>query len=117
MKPDDYSIPSPPTRQDRLLAAIAHLGLPLGGPILPLVLRSIRTDIAPFVRRHATIALVYQLLLIPLQAASWLYLAIAGEDGPFLSVVAVGFLLQLPFIAMALSGKLRPSQSRDKATG
>jgi uncharacterized Tic20 family protein len=88
------------------VAAFAHLGIPIYGPLLPLIVRAVSKD-KPFRREHASQALAYQLCFYGL----WLILTvlcIIYEALPMnvMGVVAVlGFLLEVPQVARALRGQ------------
>jgi len=75
------------TGENRLLAVLAHVSMFFLPLILPLVLMLVKNN-EPFVRHHATQALVFHLIF-------WAASAISG----FLMFVLIGFIL-LPIVSI-----------------
>jgi uncharacterized Tic20 family protein len=101
--------PQPPrdwtSSTDRQVGALAHLGIPIYGFILPLVIWAMcRTK--PFRRDHARQAFAFQCaFLVPY--ASAVGLVMFGDLDPIVLAVmlGIGFLLELPQVVRALSGR------------
>jgi uncharacterized Tic20 family protein len=95
----------PTSTSDRVVGALAHLGIPICGFILPLVIWSVcRTK--PFQRAHARQAFAFQcLFLVPYVAV--VGLVMFGDVDPIAAaaMLGFGFLLELPQVARALTGR------------
>ena len=101
--------PHPPSdwtsSTDRLVGALAHLGIPIYGFVLPLVIWAMcRTK--PFRRDHARQAFAFQCAFLLPYAAAVALVTFDDLDVIVLAVVlGIGFLLELPQVVRALSGR------------
>lgn len=77
-----------------MLACIAHLGVPFGSVINPLVIWSINPT-GSFARGHARQAFSYQCLYLPFHVVCTA-LMLFGPVAPLLICMTVGFLLEIP---------------------
>jgi uncharacterized membrane protein len=103
--------PEPSTRDDRLLAGLAHLAF-LGGfwLVAPVAIYAWKRKESPFVAFHALQAAFLALAAIPLTIVTWVMLAALTIGGAMLSgergagVLAFGWLfaLVLPGLCVAL---------------
>ena len=94
-----------PCAGDRGVGALAHLCIPLWGPVLPLIVREVTAQ--PFRKEHARQALPFQLCFFALWVVL-VVLAVALKVVPVtaLPIVALlGFLAELPQVIRALAGK------------
>jgi hypothetical protein len=92
------------TRSDRLLAAVAHLGVPFASVGPSLAIWS-STAAGSHPRTHARRAFSYQCLYLVFHVAFTVVMALTGDPVPLLICLAVGFLLELPQVALALVGR------------
>src|SRR5262245_13726146 len=92
------------TGSDRLLAAAANLGVPFAsvGPSLAIWANTARGS---HPRTHARRAFSYQCVYLPFHVAFTLVTLLTGDTKPLLTCLAVGFLLELPQVALALLGR------------
>lgn len=96
---------SEPTSDRRGIAAIAHLGVPLFGVILPLAIWATSPP-GSFQRTHASQALPFQALFLAL----WIVLVVGmavGSVAPttLLIVLSSAFVLEIPQVILALVGR------------
>ena len=90
---------------DRWIAAVAHLGIPLYSVFCPLVVWTISAS-HPFRREHARQAFSMQVTFL----AVWVVLVVLMAfnvlaTSVLLTVLAVGFVAELPQVARALAGR------------
>ena len=90
-------------RAERLWAAGSHLGVPFWSVILPAIVWSV-SPMGSFRRRHARQAFSFQIVYLPLHVG-FTALMLTGPVGPLLVCMLVGFLLELPQIFRALTGR------------
>jgi hypothetical protein len=93
------------TVADRRVAALAHLGVPCWGPVLPLIVWAVSSG-RPFRRAHASQAFSFQSVFI----VGWAVLTglvmggVVGGGVP-LVVLTIAFAVELPQVARGLGGK------------
>jgi len=94
-----------PTSADRRIGALAHLGVPIYGFILPLVVWAVAKE-SPFRRAHARQAFSFQVGFIAVWVVGVVLMAL-GTLSPLvlLALLGVGFVAELPQVARALRGQ------------
>jgi uncharacterized Tic20 family protein len=93
------------TTADRRVAALAHLGVPIYGLFLPLIVWAVSAA-SPFRRAHARQAFSFQCVFLALWVVA-VGLTIFGLLSPLilLAIVAIAFLFELPQVRRALAGE------------
>jgi uncharacterized Tic20 family protein len=103
-----------PSRRDRRIAALAHLGVPLCGPFLPLVVWVVSSG-SRFRRDHASQAFSFQCAFFVFYAVAAVFV-VAGSVSPvvLLIMLSLGALAEAPQVIRALFGhqalKIAPIQ-------
>jgi hypothetical protein len=92
------------TGSERLLAAAANLGVPFAsiGPSLA-IWANTATGTHP--RAHARRAFSYQCVYLAFHVVFTVVMLVSGDPKPLLICLAVGFVLELPQVALALLGR------------
>jgi uncharacterized Tic20 family protein len=99
------AMPDTLTTADRRVAALAHLGVPIYGLFLPLIVWAVSAS-KPFRRAHARQAFSFQCIFLALWVVA-VGLTIFGALSPLalLSILAVALLIELPQVRRALVGE------------